>query len=339
MPKSIVLALMPILLITGCSAINLHIEQPNQVAGETNKDPETLFCPRQDCKQELLNRIKNSTTIKCALFNINDRELLDKLRSKNAQVFIEEEYESEIQNKGISYRHNTKKSLMHNKFCIFDNDTVWTGSLNPTEQGIARSNNNVVILHSRFLKENYEAEFIELWEGQSSSRARHPQVILNGMLIENYFCPEDCDFALNRILSLINEAKHSINFMTFSFTDDSIGGALIEKHKSGLEIKGLFEKSQNSRYSEYPKLKKAGIDARLDSPDYTMHNKVFIIDNTTVITGSWNPTKSGTEKNDENIVIIHNKEIAGRYNQELERLWKTSEPEKGWKTIKPENAS
>ena len=52
-----------------------------------------------------------------------------------------------------------------------------------------------------------------------------------------------------------------------------------------------------------------------------MHHKVFIIDNETVITGSYNPTKHANEKNDENILVIHGREIAGEYVQEFLDLW------------------
>jgi phosphatidylserine/phosphatidylglycerophosphate/cardiolipin synthase-like enzyme len=53
----------------------------------------------------------------------------------------------------------------------------------------------------------------------------------------------------------------------------------------------------------------------------TMHHKVFIIDNKTVITGSYNPTKNANERNDENILIIHDKKIAEKYLKEFERIY------------------
>ncbi|HLC75483.1 MAG TPA: phospholipase D-like domain-containing protein, partial [Candidatus Nanoarchaeia archaeon] len=44
-------------------------------------------------------------------------------------------------------------------------------------------------------------------------------------------------------------------------------------------------------------------------------------DNSTVVTGSMNPTKNGDETNDENVVIIKDKEIAELYLKEFERVW------------------
>jgi len=52
-----------------------------------------------------------------------------------------------------------------------------------------------------------------------------------------------------------------------------------------------------------------------------MHHKVFIIDNETVATGSYNPTESGNSRNDENLLIIHDKEIASAYLEEFQRIF------------------
>jgi phosphatidylserine/phosphatidylglycerophosphate/cardiolipin synthase-like enzyme len=104
--------------------------------------------------------------------------------------------------------------------------------------------------------------------------------------------------------------------MQFSFTSDVLGNILLEKSKT-IEIKGIFEKSQNSQYSEYEKLQQFSV---LDTSSGLLHHKVFIIDNETVITGSMNPSKNGNENNDENVLIIHNTEIAQLYVDEFEKL-------------------
>ena len=52
-----------------------------------------------------------------------------------------------------------------------------------------------------------------------------------------------------------------------------------------------------------------------------MHHKCFIIDSETVVTGSMNPTGGGDTRNDENILIIHDEEIAGKYLDEFEKVW------------------
>ena len=63
------------------------------------------------------------------------------------------------------------------------------------------------------------------------------------------------------------------------------------------------------------------MSVKKDTNKYKMHHKVFIIDNETVVTGSFNPTASAENKNDENIIIIKDKNIAGSFLKEFDRLW------------------
>ena len=131
-------------------------------------------------------------------------------------------------------------------------------------------------------------------------------------------CPED-DCA-ERIIEEINDAEKSVYFMTFSFTNEDIADALLFNDK--IDIKGLFEKvGAGSQYSQYGRLRDFGLDVRLDTNPATMHHKVFIIDNETVITGSMNPTGAGDHKNDENILIIHDKKVAEGFVEEFNHLF------------------
>jgi phosphatidylserine/phosphatidylglycerophosphate/cardiolipin synthase-like enzyme len=52
-----------------------------------------------------------------------------------------------------------------------------------------------------------------------------------------------------------------------------------------------------------------------------MHHKIIIIDNQTVLTGSYNFTGSAERDNDENLVIIDDPVIVGQYVEEFERVY------------------
>ena len=109
--------------------------------------------------------------------------------------------------------------------------------------------------------------------------------------------------------------------MTFTFTSRAIAEKLAELESKGVQVYGIYEARQKSRYCTFDFLRQRGADVIWDENPYTMHHKVFIIDNETVSTGSYNPTKHANEKNDENILVIHGREIAGEYVQEFLDLW------------------
>ncbi len=274
---------------------------------ENSKPVEVYFCPQDDCAGVFADVVYSSNeSVFCAFYDVDLPEVVSALDSVGAELVTDE-------NRALS-------GLMHNKFCIIDEKIVLTGSYNPTESGV-RNNNNLLVIHSVYLSENYLDEFEELRNGEFGlgKNVKYPAINFNGNRMENYFCPEDN--CASRIIETINSAQESIYFMAFSFTLDEIGDLLIEKHNQGVSVKGVFEKFGNSRYSEYEKLREAGIDAVWDKNPKNMHHKVFIIDNKTVITGSTNPTKAGTSKNDENVLIIHNRVIADKYLGEFNRLY------------------
>ena|SRR3989338_6982806 len=110
--------------------------------------------------------------------------------------------------------------------------------------------------------------------------------------------------------------------MTFSFTHDGIANILLLKNVDGIEVKGVMELKQISEYSEFERLLQNQVEVRKDGNKYNLHHKVFIVDEKTVITGSFNPTANGDQKNDENVIIIEDDAIAKEF---VEEFWKVYE--------------
>jgi phosphatidylserine/phosphatidylglycerophosphate/cardiolipin synthase-like enzyme len=281
--------------------------------------PRVFFCPSYDCIGELVNLTAGGGTIHCAFYDLDVPELIATLAEAQAKVVIDYEGNSPLL-EPLDVRVSIPNHQMHNKFCIINATTIVTGSLNPTVRGAAENRNNLLIIRSQALAENYEAEFEELWRGVygDGEPVKHPSVLLDGNLVQNYFCPDDCD---PRIYArLIDNAASSVHFLTYSFTDDRVGDALVRAHVRGVEVSGMFEKSQISDYSEFDTLKEAGIDVREDTLPGLLHHKVFIIDSQIVITGSANPTSNGFTRNDENIIIIDDPALALEFEHEYTEL-------------------
>ena len=137
-----------------------------------------------------------------------------------------------------------------------------------------------------------------------------------------YFSPRGgCE---DEIIHWIDRANRSIHILIYSFTLDSIGDALIRAHKRGVEVKVVFEEAQITRYSEYQRLKAAGIDVRNDTNPRLMHDKVMIIDGIIVITGSYNYSRSAEEYNNENLIVILSDRVASIYEKEFQKIWRQS---------------
>lgn len=289
-----------------------------------------FFCPKEDCETNLVNLIESAEkTIHCALYEINlpsvQKILLEKSKKIEVQIVTDNDYLKKFNH---SFVKADRGGLMHNKFCIIDGKRMSTGSMNPTDNDAHKNNNNFFIIYSKVLAQNYEEEFQELWNNtfKKGDTVTNPKIKIGNILIENYFCPED--YCAEQTREELKKAKKSIYFMTFSFTHEGIGNILLLKHLDNITVQGIFDISQISDNSVFKQLQYQEIPSLKDGNKYKLHHKVFIIDNETVVTGSFNPTKGGDEKNDENVLIIHDKDIAQRFSGEFQSVWAQAELKK-----------
>lgn len=226
---------------------------------------------------------------------------------------------------GIKIIDDGRGGLMHNKFWIFDSETVWTGSTNATINGMFEQNNNVIVIQSRELAAIYEKQFEEMWGGEFGARAPsfvgEQKITVNGTPIFVVFSPEDKP--VQYIVPYLQNARRNIRFMAFSYTQPDMGNAMLERIKSGVMVEGVFEAvGSDSQFSEMMKLHCGGGKIRRDGNPGFLHHKVIIIDNRIVITGSFNFSDGANTKNNENVIIIDNADIAKRYLEEFQRVWK-----------------
>lgn len=124
------------------------------------------------------------------------------------------------------------------------------------------------------------------------------------------------------IISLYDNAEKYIHLAIYSLTKDEFAEALIRAHKRGIEVKVLIDKGQAlDRKADDEVLEAAGIGLRRSRGDGSMHNKFAVIDGVIVYTGSYNHTDRATSKNDENCIIIKDKETAQKYEAQFQKLW------------------
>ena len=230
---------------------------------------------------------------------------------------------------GVAIVADNRSGLMHNKFTIVDARAVWTGSWNYTFNGTYRNNNNVLVLESAGVAAAYKTEFDEMFErGQFGARSSNDGPIYikeTAGEISIIFAPEAEEIA--ELVASIRDARSSIRVMSFVFSLGELAAAMIEKMADpDFVLQGIFEdRNSTASWSQMPALYCAGARVRQDGNRYVMHHKVIIIDDDTVITGSFNFSKSAAQDNDENIVIIRDRVIAGLYLDEWRRIWDSAQ--------------
>lgn len=148
----------------------------------------------------------------------------------------------------------------------------------------------------------------------SCQSARNPPATpVPGSDVTVYFSPSGgCTDA---IVNALGQAKETVLVQAYSFTSAPIAKAVVDAHKRDVKVQVILDKSQRTeKYSSADFLAHAGVPVQIDDKHQIAHNKIMIIDGQTVVTGSFNFTKSAEEHNAENLLIINSKELAEKYS-------------------------
>jgi phosphatidylserine/phosphatidylglycerophosphate/cardiolipin synthase-like enzyme len=255
-----------------------------------------------------------------------------------------------------SYGLNSGSGYMHNKFAVADYlgagevaNTVWTGSYNWSLDGSTVNANNAIAITDTGLAGAFTDEFNEMWG--SSGPTPNPALSrfgsrkydnithvfdIAGHSVEVYMSPGDGIHTA--IINAIGTADYEIAFCILAFTRDDIMLAMKAKWDDNINypdfwVEGVFDNGNaGTSYSQWWNMSGQGgsypwsppADVWIDNlPTGLLHHKYMIIDgehpgsDPMVITGSANWSNNAVYNNDENIVIIHDAEVANLYVQEF----------------------
>lgn len=124
------------------------------------------------------------------------------------------------------------------------------------------------------------------------------------------------------IIQQLISANQQISICVFTISDNIIVDQIIKCHRNGLDVKIITDNDKSfDMGSDIMHLEKQGVPVKVDDTRHHMHHKFMVIDQSLVITGSYNWTRSAAEYNHENIVLLQGSKIIKSYNEEFHRLW------------------
>lgn len=229
---------------------------------------------------------------------------------------------------GVSIVNGGRSSgLMHDKMIIVDSAMVFIGSWNMSYNDTYRNNNNILRITAPEIIGNYQAKFNEMYTGRkfgakAEQGAVNPRLTLAGVAVENYFSPPDA--VMDKLVLEVNRARRSVRFIAFTYTHAELSTAMRAAAARGVQIQGVIE-NRGANQGALPDLFCASLPIRTDGNKYTMHHKVMIIDNETVITGSYNYTQSADKYNDDYVIIIRNRALADQFLNEFNKMYSIGE--------------
>jgi len=251
--------------------------------------------------------------------NKNDYSGTEDAIQKLGTNIVKTDYKTEIEklnkinNKEIDFNYDFFKGhIMHNKFCIIDNEIVWTGTVNISSTGTGGFNeNNACLIHSKEVAKLFEKEFEQMYIKELFHENKQPIYSKKGINVDDkniqiYFSPNK--FVINNVIvPEIEKAQEYIYLSMFLITNNKIVQSLIDAHNRGVEIKLIVDAHHALQpYSKHQQLRDAGIKVKVENWAGKMHAKTVLIDDHTIISGSANWTYSAFKYNDENLLVFKN---------------------------------
>ena len=286
----------------------------------------------------ILDNIRGAKkTIDVATYNYTDTKtdsaLIDAVhRGVKVRLVIDEENAkknviSDLRDGGVNVITAESNGLMHAKYIIIDNTIVISGSANMTLASFSYDNNFMIRLESPEAARIFTAEFEEMYLdcifGEESPRGKAAAAVNleDGTTVYVRFSPDDgID---DMIEKLIAAADDSVYMLAYSFASRDIAERLQAADDNGLDVIVVCEdsKAYTDGGGQCGPLSEAGMQVYVDGyPDTLMHEKVIILDNSVVIAGSYNFTRSADKRNDEQVLVIQSPEIAGKFLAEFDKI-------------------
>ncbi len=146
---------------------------------------EVYFSPSSKCEKGIIDFINEADNeIEAAVYAINNdrivealkkahdrgvkvKILTDRLQASNKSSKVRELYDY-----GINIRVHSKYKIEHNKFAVFDNENVVTGSYNWTNPATSKNSENCVFfINVNDAAEEYDNRFKYLWQVNTKKKS------------------------------------------------------------------------------------------------------------------------------------------------------------------------
>ena len=221
--------------------------------------------------------------------------------------------------------------------------------------------NHLISIQSPTLATVFKEEFAQMWGdgpggsnnsrfGRNKTAQRLRTVKVGSMNVSVMFPPHaktHSSHGIDVIEDQLGGAKKTIDLALFVFSAQQLTNKLAERISAGVKLRLLADPGFASRsFSEVLDLLGVALPDRfckleagnqpltkplkgIGTPRLArgdkLHHKFAVIDNKTVITGSFNWSPSAAHTNDETLLVVHSPQLAQHFTREMDRLWDGAE--------------
>lgn len=268
-------------------------------------------------------------SILLVIYSLNDPKVIHALRKKASEgipvtVICDAEASQGVEKRlGLKVETIFRKGqgLMHRKILVIDQSKVWLGSANMTTTSLKMHGNLVIGLDNPELASVIDQQA----KTMSKTGQIHKQQVKNfttgGQRGEIYFLPKNQE-ALKKLRSLIQTAQKTIKVAMFTWTRHDLADDIIQANKRGVATEIAIDRSAaESAGSEIlRKLSENGVTVHLSQGEALLHHKMMVVDDSILVNGSANWTKSAFDRNEDCFIVLY--DLSQLQQDYLNSLWR-----------------
>lgn len=254
-------------------------------------------------------------SLNLVMYGFTDQALLDALvqqksKGKTLKVILEQSpYKAETENTHTITQFNSQRiawhgsvpslRLIHQKTLIIDDSKAIIMTFNFTHSTFKNERNFALVIDDAKKIKAITAAFSADWNHLATSN-HSPDLI---------FSPDD---SRQKLLTLIDQAKHTIHIYAQTVSDYKIVGALAKAAKSGVKVIIITSGKVREKQADY--LARAGVQVHQSKHLY-IHAKAFIFDEQKAVIGSINLTRNSLDHNRELAVMTTDAQVIKALDQ------------------------
>lgn len=271
-------------------------------------------------RQPIIQAMQSSKhSLSLVMYGFTDKQLLNTLinqkqNGKTIKIILEgTPYKAETENAKTIEAFNQNNiawqstippfHLVHQKTMVMDDDHALIMTFNFTHSTFKNERNFALLIDDAKTVHAIDSVFKADWN----------HIPITNKASNLIYSPDE---SRGKLISLINQAHHSLQIYAQNVSDYNLVGALAKAARRGVEVEIITSSSLRKNQKKY--LENAGVKIH-QSEHYYIHAKVLVIDHQKAVIGSINLTSSSLDHNRELSIITEDSRVLQMLGETFER--------------------
>lgn len=315
------------------SLLTVHLTSQAPSLNKAEESPQIYSNQNQeDLKSITIKAIESAeSSILLIIFALNDQDVIEALNKQADKglainIIYDKKATKRIHDRlhqSIHKHPRYEKGIMHQKMLVIDEENIWIGSANFTQQSLRMHDNLIVSLKDKGMAADILNYSQYLMHKIKKPPFTHREYTIAEQGVELYFLPESKE-ALNNLRSMIQSAEKTVRVAMYTWTRRDLAKDVIKCADRGLDVGVALDGT--SAYSSSKHVLKlfrlAKVPIRISNGPQLLHHKFVYIDNKTLVSGSANWTSSAFRYNDDCLLILH--DMTEEQINVMDRVWEVT---------------